>query len=302
MNCSYDKTLHSDLSAVVSIILSKTNTVEDTEFKEIAIINIAAPDKVDVKSSLGADVTGQLTAAGLSFIHYKWQYPGSEVEGKYRCTVAGLNNLGHPVELSHDGVIEEKSVDLQSVLDKIQTLEQHQQILTSTLNATRVQLLKTQSLLNTTQIQLNTTQSQLTTTQSQLNTTQLQLHKTQLDLTNTKIELNNTKDELSKTQITFQAALSFKFENSSLYYKNRVYLLSVLTPLNITSYQQSCVSLGGKLAEIRHQDEFDVIRDFLTKQHLTSYGIYLGLTDEGQEGEWRYMSDNSTLTFDKWYQ
>ena len=178
----------------------------------------------------------------------------------------------------------------------------------STLNTTRVELLKTQSQLNSTQSQLNTTQSQLSTVQSQLTTTQAQLHTAQVDLSNTKVELNKTKQDLNDTtrqlfysHMRLVAALSPEFINSTLGYKNHVYLLSRTYRHNITSYQESCGTLGGKLAEIHDEDEFHAITGYLRHQHMYGQNIYIGMTDEGNEGDWRYMSDNTPITFAKWY-
>ena len=154
---------------------------------------------------------------------------------------------------------------------------------------------------------LNTTQEQLLETQMQLNLTQLNLQTTQIELNHTKTELDlcksdNSTHNLTQTQILSLVHQSQLFVNSTRFYKNRIYITSVKTPLNLTSYQQSCGSLGGKLAEIRHQDEFDVISDYLTKQHLEWYeSIWLGMTDEGHEGQWTYLSDNSAVTFVKWF-
>ena len=153
-------------------------------------------------------------------------------------------------------------------------------------------------------MQLNSTQSQLHAALVQLNSTKDQLLTTQLHLNNTNIELDlckidNSSQKLTRTQILSLASHSHMFENSTRIYKNRIYLTSVDTPLNVTSYQQSCGSLGGKLVEIRHQDEYDVISDYLKNQHFRDF-IMLGITDEGHEGVWTYMSDNSTLTFAKW--
>jgi len=271
MNCSFQQIQDSDLSVMTSLILSKTDTTRDEDFKEVAIVNPMAADKIDVINDLGAGVTVYLAAERLSYINYKWQSPGSEVQGKYRCTMAGLNHLGHPVELCHDTLIQEISVDLQ--------------LLMSSLNTTQEQLLETQ-------MQLNLTQSKLQTTQLKLNNTE-----TQLDL----CKSDNSTPNLRQTQILSLVHQSQLFENSTRFYKNRIYILSVPTTLNITTYQLSCGSVGGKLAEIRHQDEFDVITDYLTKQVLTDDFVYLGMTDEGHEGQWTYMSDNSTPTFTKWH-
>ena len=146
--------------------------------------------------------------------------------------------------------------------------------LRATLRATQEQLLQTES-------QLNSTQAQLNSTKDQLEITQLDLHKTQTELDECKFPHD-------------------LFINHTLAYDNRVYYLSLLTPLNITAHQQTCAGrLGGHLVEIRHQHQYDAINDFLTNQQLTR-NIYLGMTDAVREPQWTYMSDNSTVTFVKW--
>ena len=178
------------------------------------------------------------------------------------------------------------------------------QLLMSNLNTTQQQLLNTQIQLNTTQSQLNTAQTQLNTAQTQLSTAQSQLQTAQLDLINTKIDLDsckgvNSTHKLTQAQLLALASQSQLFESSTLVHNNRVYLTSVPTSLNLTAYQESCWKMGGKLAEIRTQDQYDAINTYVRNQSLIDF-VFVGMTDAGHEGDWTYMSDNSTLTFVKW--
>ena len=104
--------------------MSKTDDVADTSFKEIATISDVSPHHVDVKDSLGANVTGDFTTPLTAHISYRWRYPTHDVLGQYTCTVHGMDKLGHLTSLSSDVVIvQEEKMDIATVLMRMRRLE-----------------------------------------------------------------------------------------------------------------------------------------------------------------------------------
>ena len=81
------------------------------------------------------------------------------------------------------------------------------------------------------------------------------------------------------------------------------YLLSEELPLvDINDYQNFCVRLGGYLAEINTQEEYDFIMAFL-KESIPSgrEEALLGATDENNEGEWVFMNSRLPVTYFNWF-
>ena len=110
----------SDSGLVLSVILSK---MENANFEEIAAVSSVIPHNVTIKNSLGASVTGQLKNNGQSNIVYKWLYPSNEAQGEYRCQVFSIDKIGHPVYISAEVEIAEKSIDLSAIVDKMKTMD-----------------------------------------------------------------------------------------------------------------------------------------------------------------------------------
>ena len=148
-----------------------------------------------------------------------------------------------------------------------------------------------ESILRSTQERLKEKQTELRNAERELNTKKEQLETTQQNLDQIKVNLQLCNSE-------FRSPL---FETPTRYYKDRMYVVSVKTTVNMTVYKQSCASIGGKLAEIRSQGEYDVIKDYLTEHFNERYDyMHIGMTDKDNEGSWTYMSDDSPVTFKKW--
>ncbi|GFR80924.1 C-type mannose receptor 2-like [Elysia marginata] len=69
-----------------------------------------------------------------------------------------------------------------------------------------------------------------------------------------------------------------------------------------------CASLGGTVLEINSKEESDFIKGYLDAApvgrdglgNLSLTQVWLGATDIGSEGNFRWMSNNSKLNFDNW--
>merc|ERR1712126_154394 len=63
--------------------------------------------------------------------------------------------------------------------------------------------------------------------------------------------------------------------------------------------QEYCWSLGGHLAEFANLEEEKDIEAFLSKDDADAY--WIGLTDLGQEGTWRWEESHQTPSYTNWY-
>jgi len=130
LTCRVSLTSTSQLSMVSSLILGKTSTTDDNNFSEIATVSQLSPSTVDVKNTLGANVTGQLTSSRDAYITYTWRYPSRDVTGKYSCTAHGLDKLGHAInENPSTTSVESQELDLEMLLQKMKQLEVNQDAL-----------------------------------------------------------------------------------------------------------------------------------------------------------------------------
>jgi len=87
---------------------------------------------------------------------------------------------------------------------------------------------------------LTTAQEQLEETERQLQNAQTELNSAQDQLQTTQLYLDKTKPEFGVCKILSLANQSDLFENPALFYKNRIYFISVHTQLNITIYKVLC--------------------------------------------------------------
>jgi len=124
LGCNFTHSQLSQFSLIMSLIMEKTDDVGNSNFAEIATVSALSSDRVDVKNSLGANVTGDFDTTGDSQIMYTWQNPTNDVIGRYKCIANGMDKLGHPVSSESDSVvIREQEIDLASVISKMREME-----------------------------------------------------------------------------------------------------------------------------------------------------------------------------------
>ena len=122
LTCSFTDHPSANFSSVMSIILSKASIQDSASLTEIAAVS--HPNKVTVKNSLGANVTGQLETSSIhSYLTFDWSYPTNDVQGSYKCDVYGMDDVGHPRSESAVVEIGERSIDLEAVLQKIKEMD-----------------------------------------------------------------------------------------------------------------------------------------------------------------------------------
>jgi len=308
LNCSFPHSPASQLGGVISVILGKTDTVQDSDFKEIAIISVLGQG-LEVKNALGGHVEGEITLKGDAYISYDWENPSASVTGQYRCSVNGLDHEGHPVTKLVTTTLEEKPVDVPMALDKIQKLKAQQDELLSQLNVTQLSLQAAESDLNMTSQTCDVTRdqltSQLTNCSSQLTTSLDDLTQTRVDLSLTSQQLNTTLDKLDHTsQQLDSTAAHLKAVNhllmtryQTVVYNNHYYVMSGLQATNVPKFQAECQKQNGYLVEINDQEEYQMLTGFVRN---FPNNVYLGMTDAGHEGQWRYLSSGGPVTFLKW--
>jgi len=289
LNCSFPHNQTSNIPGLMSIILSKTGDFETDDFKEIAALTFLSGQTVEVKDDVGgAQVKGHLEQAqGMSFISYQWQYPTSQVEGKYQCSVHGMDSHGHPVVSSTVAVVEKQTVSIDTALTRLHACEKSKHQLQSELSLTKSQMNTTQTELSLTKSQMNTTQSELSLIKSQMNTTEIELVQTKLLLNKTQLKLN-----LLHTIYVLNNV-------SSTVYNNHIYYTSDRQPINVTLFQQKCQEKGGYLAEINDEKEYTAIQNFVISLNDKSSLYYIGITDLGHTGRWTFLTSGEDA-FVKW--
>ena len=312
LNCSFQHPHSTEFSVIYSLILSKTQTTEDTIYNEIAMATSISPNNVSVQNSLGAQVTGHLSQSDISHIQYMWQYPSSQVSGKYLCRAHGMDHLGHPVTVATEASIAEKEVDLEMILDQMKQMQMTQDKLKSQLNDTQKHLINTTAQLVKVQSEQNITHAQLNQLTHELDQTKSEHNKTELVLELAMAKLENVTNQQSKTMLEKMALFELltlgnitkasMAEHISKPYLGHEYLLSKLSKnkVSVDVMELECQFVGGYLAEISDQAEFDFVENFLNS--VTYDGIYVnvGAHDRGHEATWNYIHSGGKVSFFNW--
>ncbi|XP_005106331.1 uncharacterized protein LOC101851143 [Aplysia californica] len=68
INCTFTHEQGSNFSTILSLILSKTDSANDSTYREVASITAFSNDKVDEKNTMDAQVTGHHRVDAYSFI------------------------------------------------------------------------------------------------------------------------------------------------------------------------------------------------------------------------------------------
>ena len=125
-----------------------------------------------------------------------------------------------------------------------------------------------------------------------LNTTVSDLDNVRDLLEQTMTQLNTTKE--NQCHIVNHTIFPLSSEITSFY------LLSEALPVDVNKFQTLCNQAGGYLAEMNTAAEFQYVSEFIRQAQVGITRIYIGVTDRGEEGVWRYMTSGQTLTFAKW--
>ncbi|XP_005103184.1 perlucin-like protein [Aplysia californica] len=114
-------------------------------------------------------------------------------------------------------------------------------------------------------------------------------------VTHLESTLNGLKSQVdnSKDAITLASAN----------YKGSHYFVTEQRYGNAQEANRLCQLYGGYLVEINDRQEFDFVTDFLFNQsvsHPEIIGAWVGATDEGHEGSWRFMTSGGNMSTLVW--
>jgi len=123
VNCSYRREFGSGFSSVTSLVLFKTDSTSDNNFREIASITAFSSNAVKATDTMGAQSSGHVDPAQDSFLTLEWSYPHSQVEGNYKCQANGMDGNGSPLTASEITTVADFSVDTEQVLEKIKQMD-----------------------------------------------------------------------------------------------------------------------------------------------------------------------------------
>merc|ERR1719239_255502 len=279
-NCTYAHDQNSPIVGLMSMIISKTDTMESDDFKEIAAITFASGQTVQVKNDVGgSQVKGHFAQfSGTTFISYEWSSFTTQVDGRYQCTVHGMDNQGHPVMKVSVSAIEEQTVALNMAMSRLEDCEK-------TNGELNLQL-------NDMERKLNDTEDKLASFSQRFEDLRIQLIKAQLELgVNVSRYMNITELFATKYQYTYHV------------YDNHLYYISLdYEPANVPVFQKKCRENGGYLVEINDRGEWDAIYAFLLNLDHSRTGdfIFVGVTDDGHEGHWTYLNSGADVAFTGW--
>ena len=124
INCSFLPSQNTDIKAVVSLILWKSQPHGAGKYEEFASISEFSRFQVDVSGShLRGEIKGALPVDGKAFISVVWVYPGAGVVGRYKCQAHGLDPSGHLVSISATTEIVSRDVDIEAVLERMKDID-----------------------------------------------------------------------------------------------------------------------------------------------------------------------------------
>ena len=96
--------------------------------------------------------------------------------------------------------------------------------------------------------------------------------------------------------------MSQNFEFTSEEFYDRTYLLSKTTNIDNLDLQEKCQYMGGYLAEVDYEEEYDFILGFLRdkRPHPRAREYTLVGVTEPTDGKWVMMTSQLPATFQRW--
>jgi len=133
INCSFSRATHSDVTSLVSLIISHKSTsgVET----ELATITELSNNQPDVTSALGSQVKGHIRAgAATADLSLEFTYPTAASLGRYTCKGFGFDHKGHPKVMTSEVNVARFTADCdKEVLPELRELDLRLHNLTATL-------------------------------------------------------------------------------------------------------------------------------------------------------------------------
>ena len=134
---------------------------------------------------------------------------------------------------------------------------------------------------------------------------QIKLFDLATQLSQCEAQVNQTEEtiqELKANHLNAVSTLLTDFESQTpLEHNGHVYVLAKHNhPVNITLFEEICVTIGGYLVEFDDAQEYDAVVNWLNPLVSHSYFVMIGYTDEGTEGVWRYIHSGKPVTYTRW--
>ncbi|KAK7058719.1 hypothetical protein SK128_008182 [Halocaridina rubra] len=113
-----------------------------------------------------------------------------------------------------------------------------------------------------------------------------------------KCRISNTKDAGSPVQNNgYSVFVKMKTEDEGYYIYETMYIKLGLTRMNAYDAAKSCAEEKGLLVAVRNEEIEEILYKIMI-DHKVWYAL-IGVTDEGDEGNWKY-SDGGPVSYDNW--
>ncbi|XP_055867036.1 uncharacterized protein LOC106067190 [Biomphalaria glabrata] len=279
VECLFSRDKSSPLTFLTSLTLSHSESKIEPDYIDVlSINNFDSQINGEIQNNPNTQVFGAIDNINKSFLGIQWEYPKVDTAGAYRCEAHGINQMGKPVSEFSNASVNAIYPDTKQLVDQLQKLTQHVELLQHAVNATEAKNNKLEKenkqlaeLVTQTQEQMNLTTKQLTDLIQRTKTDPNRYINAQNVLFTSSSEFNGSRYLLTKT------------------HGNTNYLFSILT----------CGLLGGYLAEIDSAEEYNFVRDNLLVG--TSYSaVFVSGTDAAQEGVWVHNYSKTNVKYFNW--
>ncbi|KAI8775970.1 C-type lectin domain family 3 member A isoform X2 [Biomphalaria glabrata] len=266
VECLYRRDKNSTLTFLMSLSLYFSPSTKEPEYTDLVTIN-SFDSRVygNVANSSDTEIFGSINNTAESMLRIVWKYPQENRVGVYRCEANGINPLGKPASTFSTSLASGSFPRNEQVVDAFKKLtdlvEQLQADLKST-NQNVVNIDKT-----------------------------LEKQSEDLNLFQNKVNTFNSKALSALKYAIFYP--SHLIDGRRYWLTNREYFFKG------TEAEAFCEFFGGYLAEIDSDKERDIIEAYVKNNGLFDI-VYVGGTDEEQEGVWKYKHSNTTVKYLNW--
>ncbi|KAH9525157.1 hypothetical protein Btru_000503 [Bulinus truncatus] len=273
VRCSYKPSGGNNPSALVSLILSRSNN--GTGFDDLASINVFLGNKVSIFATEPVTGTGAINSGGESFLNLHWDSPPESVAGIYKCSAQGPDNVGHNVMVDNTTNVQYTLPDQDVLLVKIQEMDTLLRLLQDRIVGMNDNWVTDYAILNSNITQVETC------------------------CYNNAMRLNSVVAQAMQTEINHRNLLLYLkptlfFDSNS----NSTYLMSKGEFNDVVSAENLCHAYNGYLAEINGEDEYNFIKNDLLRNLTGVFYTYVGVTNVN--GQWLYRQSGRPVDYLNW--
>ncbi|CAL1541105.1 unnamed protein product, partial [Lymnaea stagnalis] len=260
VNCTFSRGVRDDVTAVVSLIVSRSQYSSSDTFIDLASINEYSSNQVNVFGSENTTATGSIDPQKNSFISLYWDSPSTREAGNYRCSAQGITSVGH-------SIVETEDAEVRLLLRP----DDHQ------LNRTKL----LQDRLKSIDLRLSEFK----------NSTDKEMSALKQDITKSDTFIAEIRRRFETIQSTlFDRPV--RYENSRYYVSKHNWRYPSLD-------ESMCDLLGGSLLEISDVNEFKAVSDFLRNDSAFD-GVLTGGSHEDKEGAYVFMGSGREMVYKNW--